>query len=293
MRETLPVFVVLLALLLIAAVVATGVVLWSPDQTIGVVLIYRIDPPPGSDPALVDMGKLIAAINGRINPGWSAGAQVRQLDGGRIEIGVFGSEPGKVQRIERLVETTGQLEFRLLAKDELIEQAKQQGGDVLRNQGGDVLTWWVPVYPGQEAGLRGLRTVEDGTQEVLVVKDVFDLTEADLQHAVLKDDIRGQRAIELVLDQEGAQRLGKLTGIVGPNAGFAFVQPGTSSKLGIILDGRLRGVYDVEMTYTYERVQITGPFTREEADDLIAVLNAGALPVAVKQVAKREGGAGP
>jgi preprotein translocase subunit SecD len=48
--------------------------------------------------------------------------------------------------------------------------------------------------------------------------------------------------------------------------------------LGIILDGKLYSAPSIIWTIT-NNGQITGNFTKEEAADIVDVLNAGSLPV--------------
>jgi len=63
-------------------------------------------------------------------------------------------------------------------------------------------------------------------------------------------------------------------------------------KLGIILNGRLVSAPAIRATIR-DRGEITGSFTKQEVRDLAAVLNAGPMPVAIRQVEKRSGDTGP
>ena len=57
-------------------------------------------------------------------------------------------------------------------------------------------------------------------------------------------------------------------------------------KLGIILDGYLNAAPAIRGTISRD-VQITDDFTRENAQDLVDILNSGALPVRLSKVRRQ------
>ena len=307
MRDLLPILVALFVLLGGALAAAVGVVLLTTGscsryrQQVGVVLIYEVDP-PGQDPDRpVDMDKLAAAIDRRINQGRSKSGRVRRLDDRRIEIAVFGNDPEKVRRIERLLKRAGTLELRILANQHdhksLIERAQREDAGVLKDAKGNVQAWWVPVHDattleGQQVGYPAImpsleiakRTRKRGQRElteVLVVKDPFDVVGAYLEKAAPDRDDFGRPCVGFVLNAAGAQRLGALTSENVPDALQDFAR-----RLAIIVDGQLYSAPAIESPIS-ERGQITGSFTREQAAELADVLNAGPLPARIKQVDKR------
>ena len=319
-----PLFLLLVPLVLggvVLAIVCAGVLLtmahrFWPTPPVGVVLIYEVDPQHQDPGRPVDMDRLVGAINYRVNPGgWNRSGQVRLLDDRRIEIGVFGNDPAKVRRIERILGSIGTLEFRILANDRdhklLIQRAQRENADVLKDAEGNVEAWWVPVRASQEKSFedylyrrdrdgRRVRipelqtevaireTVREGqrTLELLVVKDVLDVTGAYLTEVRRDWDEVGNARVDFTLDSRGARLFGRLTSL---NLPVGEVQP-FYRKLAIILDGRLYSAPRINSTI-YERGVIEGSFTEEEVDDLVSVLNAGALPVAIRQVEKRRVGA--
>ena len=181
---------VALGLGLLFVVLAIRYAVWRawPTAPVGAVLIYEVDAELERDRSAVDMEKVVAAVHRRLNPGWTKRARVRLLGDGRIEIGVFGDDPEVVRRIERMVESAGTIEFRILANDRdhgpLIEQARQLEAAQLRDAGGSLLAWWVPVAPGREGDFASYSEIAArkrtfrGRQltEILVVKDIFDVT---------------------------------------------------------------------------------------------------------------------
>ena len=326
MKHLLPVLLALFVLLAGAFAVAVGVVMLTTGSCsrsahqVGVVLVYQVDQPEEDPNRPVDMDALLAAVDRRINRAPAKSARVRQLDypavGGygsrtyppprgtrRIEIGVFGSDPQQVRRIERMVEHTGTLELRILANRHdhgpLIERAQRENAQVLKDAKGDVQAWWVPVRDGatledrESAGISptweiAQRTRQQGRREVtqvLVVKDPFDVTGAYLESAAADQDIWRRPCVGFVLDAAGARRLGALTSDNLPDSLQGF-----SRRLGIIFDGQLYSAPAIQGPIS-QRGQITGSFTRPQVEELVEVLNAGPLPAPIRQVEKRTVGA--
>lgn len=116
--------------------------------------------------------------------------------------------------------------------------------------------------------------------EVLVVKDVFDLNGAYLKSASVGIDSRGKPCIEFALNDRGGKRLRGLTSTHLPDDVTQFRR-----RLGIILDGRLHSAPNIQSTIA-DRGEITGNFTGQEVEDLVAVLQAGSMPLRIKQVEK-------
>jgi len=306
MKELLPILVALFVLLAGAFAAAVGVVLLTTGscsrygQQLGVVLIYEVDPPEQDPDRPVDMDKLAAAIDRRVNQGRYKRGRVRRLDEQRIEIGVFGNDPEKVRRIERLLERPGTLELRILANQRdhkaLIERAQREDAGVLKDAKGNVQAWWVPVHdattlegpqaypafmPSLEIAQRTRKQGQRQVTEVLVVKDPFDVVSAYLEEAALDRDDFGQPCVGFVLNAAGGQRLGALSSENVPDGLQDFAR-----RLAIIVDGQLYSAPAIQGPIS-DRGQITGSFSREEAAELAEVLNAGPLPARIKQVDKR------
>lgn len=273
-----------------------------PQQTR---LVYQLDPEFQREDRPVNMKELIAAIDHRINPGWFRlfkNVRVRQLDARRIEITVSSSKPEIVQRIERLLKFAGTLEFRILANERdhksLIERAGKEKGDRLHDAKGNLIARWVPLQEGEKPEDKqrvesilsyreiAKRTVKrDGREvrQVLVVKDSFDVDGTYLDLATHDRDPRdGSPCIAFVFNKEGGKLFGGLTGNNLPDKAQDFYR-----KLGIILNGKLYSAPRI-MGTVYDRGQITGSFTKQEVQDLVDVLNAGALPVAIRKVERTD-----
>ena len=202
MRNPLLVLVALFVVLAAAFAVAIGVMLLSSGsgslsgRQVGVVLIYEVDPEftPDLDRVERHMQRLVDSIDGRLYLRQNKVGRARQLDDGRIEIGLFGNDPDTVRRIERMLKRAGTLEFRILANQRdhksLIERARRQDDDVLRDAQGIVEAWWIPIEEGDgpenqeridgilsdpEIATRTSKQDDREIREVLVVKDAFNV----------------------------------------------------------------------------------------------------------------------
>ncbi|MHC4180880.1 MAG: SecDF P1 head subdomain-containing protein [Planctomycetota bacterium] len=289
---------------------------YRPPPPVGVVLVYEVDPEHQDPGRPVDMDRLVAAIDGRVNPGGrDRNGQVRHLDDGRIEVGIFGDDPAKVRRIERILGRIGTLEFRILAsrRDKrharLLKRAASVETAVVRDIEGRELGRWVPIQAGQEENFedyfygsdakgRKIRLPESQREvairetvrrrervlEVLVVKDPFDVDGRYLTDARGSTDEYGDPCVRFQFDSTGGRLFGRLTSRNLPDEVQDFYR-----KMGIILDGRLYSAPRINSTI-YDQGVIEGSFTQAEVNDLVTVLNAGSLPAVIRQVEKRKVG---
>jgi len=262
---------------------------------VGKVLVYEVDSGSESDADTQPVDeevvvKMVAVLNRRVNPGWTRRARIRPLGEGQIEIAIYGNDPEMAERIERLVESVGTLEFRILANRRdhaaLIERAEQDEGKKLRDDGGRLLAWWVPVADGQEetfskdAEIAVRQTERNGrpSMEVLVVKDAFDVNGSYLAGVTPNVDEMAQPCLNFRLNYKGGQLFAGLTGANLPDRVTGF-----SRRLGIILGGYLHSAPGIKSTIR-ERGQITGSFTEQEVEDLANILAAGSLPAKLRKV---------
>ena len=87
----------------------------------GSVLVYEVQPVDGSDQKTVsneDMSKLKNAIMQRINPSGVREISIQELGANtEIKITIPEADPAEVARLERVINDTGQLSFRILANN--------------------------------------------------------------------------------------------------------------------------------------------------------------------------------
>ena len=261
----------------------------KPVKLEGPVLTYEVDPkskPAGMTAANMDY--LVKVVDGRLNPGPEQLAIVRKLDDRRLEVAMIRRDEADKKRIEKQLARSGTLEFRILANNRVdnavINRARKEPAktDVL-DSSGKHLAWWVPVKPGSELTnpdivRRSRKANHREIMDVLVVADPYNVTGAYLIAAKGSVGRLGEHCVDCTLNDAGGKLFGKLTGDHLPDKLTNF-----GYKLGIILDGELVSAPSVR-SKIYDRVVLTGSFTKKEVSDLAATLNAGSLPVRLRLV---------
>ncbi len=97
-----------------------------------------------------------------------------------------------------------------------------------------------------------------------------DVSGDDLSNATFTYDKMGRPAVDFNLHAQGAIKMMNLTGMNQPTGGF-------HRRMAIILDDRVLSAPQLNSTISNSG-QITGEFTRKEADFLVTILRAGRLP---------------
>ncbi|NBP87758.1 MAG: protein translocase subunit SecD [Planctomycetia bacterium] len=277
---------VLVALTAGVVVTATG---WPPRMGIdlkgGVILVYEIDAtkqPEGG----VSMDKLVAAVSRRVNPGGQKEVTVRQYGLNQIEVIVPEVDQAEVEMIKRIVSSAGVLEFRIVANPDdprhkaMIEKAQRVAGTAV-SEGKRAIGRWVQVDPAKidpstDPGLVS-RQAADGSPEVLMVLDRFDVTGGYLSRASGGYDQNLQPCVNFSFNSQGAALFGTLTSQNLPDPANRL-----SSRLGILLDDVLLSAPTIRSTISNDG-QITGSFKPSDVEFLVGVLNAGSLPAALSK----------
>jgi SecD/SecF fusion protein len=260
------------------------------DLSGGVILVYEVDQTKKKPGESVDMDKLVAAVSRRVNPGGQKEVTIRKYGVEQIEIIIPEVDKPEVERIKNIISKTGNLEFRILANQrddkDLIERALADPSKMkVLDSEGNTLAWWVPVKAGEERSFasygeigRRIRKIRDReVLEVLVVKDIYSVNGGYLTRADVGVDRQGKPCVNFTFNNQGGQLFGELTGTHLPDKLTDFTY-----KLGIILDGELYSAPSIQSTI-FDRGEITGSFTQQEVQDLVNVLNAGSLPVALSK----------
>ncbi len=283
-----------IGLILFCLLASVAILLMGPSLKLGIdlrggaLLVYEVDQTKKRTDQAVDMNELIDAIKRRVNPGGQKEVTIRTSGYERIEVIVPEVDEAEVQRIERLITTTGNLQFRILANNrkdkDLIERAKaDKERTKFLDASGKLTAWWVPVKPAEEESIENIPGIavrkkkkgEREITEVLVVTDKYNVTGAYLVDASSSADKRGQPSVSFTFDNKGGERFGGLTGEHPPDK-----QTGFTYKLGIILDDMLYSAPQLNEQIT-RRGEISGSFTQEEVEELVNVLKAGSLPAAL------------
>lgn len=266
------------------------------DLAGGTNLIYAVDHVKAkADQKTVDkatLDKMVDAVMRRINPGGTEELTVRRVGNDRIEVIIPGADRDVVEQKKRQIVNLGSLEFAILAnqKDHANEMriGQEMRPDVNNHfRDGRLAISWRDIAPGQvveqgrddRTAVREVdRTVDGETKKVrqfLVVHETPEkaVTGRYLRNAQAQMDESGQMAVGFTFTPRGGQLFSQLTDKYKPDKTEGFER-----RLAVLLNGEIQTAPTIR-TRISDRGQITGNFKREEIDQLISVLNAGALEV--------------
>ncbi|HWB14247.1 MAG TPA: protein translocase subunit SecD [Pirellulales bacterium] len=272
---------------------------WPPKLGIdlrgGVILVYEIEQKEN----FKDMDKLVAAVTKRVNPDGLKEVIVRPYGEREIEIILPEADQAEQQRIQRIIQQQGQMEFRIvaddrydsptmqLARDPKFEEphAEVYAAEPAPGEKPDVEAKWVPVVP-EERRLasdphHASRVNKKGEVEVLVLVEppAVTVTGDYLTSATPATEARtGRPSVSFGFNDKGARLFSKLTGANLPDP----AHPDLQRLLAIVLDGVLQSAPSIR-TRIEDRGEITGNFTQQQVEELAAVLTAGSLPTTLRK----------
>ena len=163
------------------------------------------------------------------------------------------------ERVKNLIKVTAVLEFKLVKAGPAPDEET-----LLQPYGGKV--------PEDAEVVKG--DPKRGHQGFYLVSKVASITGKDLRTVRRGTDEWNNPAVSFTLTPDGARRFEKVT---GENVG---------KQLAIILDGKLQSAPVINSRISDSGI-IQGRFTPEEADDLVVILKAGALPAGIKYLEER------
>lgn len=275
---------------------------WGIDLAGGTNLVYEIDLAAAKeqgktvDKATVD--KMVLAIAKRINPSGAEEVAVRRVGTDRIEVIIPGADPDLVRQKKALIVKLGSLEFGIVATLQhdqgLIDEALKLPNNIneLRTKVGDkegvIVAAWHDLVDNKESSDRvGHRKVprrdksgkEIEINQLLIKHDLPDraVTGAFLTNARPTTDQNGAGAVAFTFNSRGAARFHKLTSDNLPDK-----TDGSMRQLAILLDGKIQSAPVIREVIS-STGQITGNFKKADIDNLVGVLNAGALAVPLKE----------
>ncbi len=271
------------------------------DLAGGTNMVFQVKPEKELTNSLID--KMVDSVKKRVNPSGTEEITVRGVGGGRIEVIIPGVDPQSVDEVKRKITALGSLEFYIAAhraEDREIVRAAEQldkATKELRTDGKVEAIWSPADEKNGEPQLlndssiirRNVQYIRyvDGRPESYETEEYLLLVEPEerrvtgqyLTSATTDIDPTGHIIVSFVFDQTGAFRFGDLT------SRFAGGPDGDQRKLAIVLNRKVSTAPNLNEPITGGRGQISGGgaggFTSEEADDLVAVLNAGALEVPI------------
>ena len=163
------------------------------------------------------------------------------------------------ERVKNLIKVTAVLEFKLVKAGPAPDEET-----LLQPYGGKV--------PEDAEVVKG--DPKRGHQGYYLVSKVASITGKDLRTVRRGTDEWNNPAVSFTLTPDGSRRFEKVT---GENVG---------KQLAIILDGKLQSAPVINSRISDSGI-IQGRFTPEEADDLVVILKAGALPAGIKYLEER------
>jgi SecD/SecF fusion protein len=256
-----------------------------------VILVYEIDTDVEPDVAEIDVETVARVIRARTYPN-----RVRVTNDGRIEVGLSDDTPANVARMDRIIRALGTFELRIVANQrdhpELVELAVATDVSKINDETGELLGRWLPLSTGQAStfevsqgiAVRTRGEGEDEITEILVANDLWNVNGGYLMSARLGVDEMGQPCVNFHFNDRGGRLMAGLTGDNVPDQATGFKR-----QVAIILNGTVHSAPTINSTIR-ERGVIEGNFTRQQAEDLIAMLNGGSLPARVKKVGQRRVG---
>lgn len=273
------------------------------DLAGGTNLVYEVDQEKAkADEIKLDtdlMERLVGAVARRVNPAGTKEIVVRRLGQSRIEIILPGADPAVVEQTKQQITQLGSLEFSIVANrrdhGELIRRALAGPGIEVR-VGDAIAAKWRPIAPAKDAEGRDIPNTDfDNDPEVAMrqmagkrpgFKEILILNEADpkrqitgklLRRANPTSDKNGRPAVGFHFSQTGGFLFSDLTMRNGPR------KDGSVRRLAVMLNGEVFTAPSIQGQIGADGIIESGRFTRKEVDGLVAVLNAGALPVPIKQ----------
>lgn len=320
-------FIVLFCFL--AALISTVVGLAQHRMNLGIdlrggsILVYGVSPNvvEGEETAETtinnqQMSELKAALARRLNPAGVKEISIQELgNNAEVKITIPEADEAEVARNERLVNSAGQLKFRILAstgspeEKELIDEARSADYADLHDIrlaepiGKDKIIiggTWTPVDPTQIADISRLPGVvireapevseaakaegQTKSYEVLVL-DLTELYDIYGKHmAMIREGIgnKGEPEVRFTMTNEGAERMKHLTDRYKAGADRA-----RGRQLGIVMNDSLYSAPEIRATIERDGVITLGGDNmsaesrqriQKDARDLIQVMNAGVLP---------------
>ncbi len=285
----------------------------------GSVLVYKVDPAEGSGHDTVtneDMSELKNAIMRRINPSGIREISIQELGANtEVKITIPEADPAEVARLERVVNDTGQLKFRILANSSSSDENEKAvialatnperadiksdklGDDQIVGDGVVIGYTWLPVDPTQEDVIRqGVvyrnTTYKARTEEeqkaaphfdvlVLELMSNFEVNGNNLDFVQESIGTMGEPEVVFTMTKEGSKHMQRLTDRYKANPGRD-----QGRQLGVVLNNRLFSAPNIKSTIS-DRGSITfgNDLSAEsrkriqgEVSDLISVMHAGILP---------------
>lgn len=237
----------------------------TPWRSGGYLLTYRLATGESADDA-----SMVRAIQSRLDLAGFKGAVVRSAPDEQFEIELPGADAEALSQVKKLLGSTGSLEFRILAHKQLHPEVVTRAlepseGEPTRNE-----SFWRKYDPQNVVPGDSTVTRVDANQDnqVLVLNDTWNLNGSHLKSATAGVDSSLQPCLLGQWKGEGPFLMAQMT---------TAHPPGSEVRLAIIYDDVVIAAPVIQEKIT-EQFQITGNFTQQEIDIMVATLKSGRLP---------------
>jgi len=203
------------------------------------------------------VNQTLETIRNRVDQFGVAEPVIQRQGSDRIVVELPGIEDP--DRVKNLIKVTAVLEWKLVKAGPAADEET-----LLQESGGKLPEDAEIVRADPKRGYQGY----------YLVSRVATVTGKDLRAVRRGVDEWNNPAVHFTLNADGARRFEQVT---GQNIG---------KQLAIILDGRLQSAPVINARISDSGI-IQGRFTSEEADDLVVILKAGALPAGIKYLEER------
>jgi len=239
------------------------------------------------------MDKMVASVSRRVNPTGTEEVTVRKVGSDRLEVIVPGADEEKKNQTRRMILDLGKLEFALLANRNeadhanLITQGEKLPEDtdeVYRDK--DMVAKWRPSAIDAATGEPKLsvygneitRTVNRNGKEV---RQFLVVVDPDPMRRITGELLKGVReqisekglAVGFTFNDRGGYLMQQMTSKYGPREGAGY-----KNQLAVLLNEQIHSAPTINAVIGASGV-IEGNFSQAEVEELINVLNAGALQV--------------
>jgi len=272
------------------------------DLAGGTNLVYEVDLSQARvEDITVDselMDRLVGAVSKRVNPAGTKEIIVRRVGQSRIEIILPGADPAVVEQTKQQITQLGSLEFSIVANRQdhadLIRRALESKSPEVRLDSA-VVARWRPVAPLRDAEGREVPNTEfsdnpeiavrqrpgkpPGFMEVLIIneQESKQITGKYLQRAFPTQDSSGRPAVGFHFNQTGGYLFHDLTTRYSPR------KDGSQRQLAVMLNGEVVTAPTIRTAIGRDGIIESSTFDRKKVEAQVAILNAGALPVPIKQ----------
>ncbi|MCW8129771.1 MAG: protein translocase subunit SecD [Planctomycetota bacterium] len=198
-------------------------------------------------------------VRKRVDPTGTKGIPITKFGEDRIRIQLPKASPEDVERIKRAIRTQGRLSFHAVSEDaETIDKVrrsdKKEWGEYVNKE-----IWELDPYDPQ-----GRKVKKD---EVVIFRTP-EMEGSGITSAYASRSEQGGYKISLHFDAAAAARFEEVSG--------RFLH----KRLAIVLDGTCYLAPTIQSQIS-DQCQITGSFTKEQADEISGVLTSGSLPAEV------------